>query len=182
MKPKCVREAFRLLKQTHITVDSEDISLDDADDDEVDIGSGAGQPPDEGDGGDSADGQTDTGCDRTRPHTTQIANQETHGRQSWGTPASGRLMPWSGSRRRLLVAGPDQALAAFRAELAAVRPAYLAELRLEVVVESSAQCSTRLFGLDGGCKLRQPAVLPLRDIFAAVESMPMRLAEVRRRR
>eukprot|EP01043_Picozoa_sp_COSAG02_P010176 COSAG02_NODE_353_length_24023_cov_77.872304_14_plen_705_part_00 len=59
VKPKYVREAFRLLKQTHITVDSEDISLDDADDDEVDIGSGAGQPPDEGDGGDSADGQAD---------------------------------------------------------------------------------------------------------------------------
>ncbi len=88
-------------------------------------------------------------------------------------------MPWSG-RRRLLVAGPEQALAAFRAELTAVRPAYLAELRLEVVIESSAQCSTQLFGLDGGCKLGQPEVVPLRDVFSAIESMPMRLAELRR--
>ena len=93
----------------------------------------------------------------------------------------GLIMPWSG-RRRLLVAGPEQALAAFRAELTAVRPAYLAELRLEVAIESSAQCSTQLFGLDGGCKLEQPKVLPLRDIFSAIESMPMWLAEVWRSR
>ena len=62
VKPKYVREAFRLLKQTHITVDSEDISLDDADDDDVDIGSGAGQPPDDDDddtGDGKGDGQND---------------------------------------------------------------------------------------------------------------------------
>jgi DNA replication licensing factor MCM6 len=70
VKPKYVREAFRLLKQTHITVDSEDISLADDDDDDVDIGSGAGQPPDDNDDNDDndtgdgkGDGQNDGGAE-----------------------------------------------------------------------------------------------------------------------
>ena len=37
----------------------------------------------------------------------------------------------------------------------------------------SAQCSTQLFGLDGGCKLGQPEVVPLRDVFSAIETMQM---------
>jgi DNA replication licensing factor MCM6 len=60
VKPKYVREAFRMLKQTHITVDSEDISLDDADEDEVDVGDGVGGS-DDGDGGGEVEGDGEDG-------------------------------------------------------------------------------------------------------------------------
>ena len=58
VKPKYVKEAFRLLKQTHITVDSDDIHLDDADD-EVDVDASAGSQhgdDDDDDGADSSSG------------------------------------------------------------------------------------------------------------------------------
>ena len=93
-------------------------------------------------------------------------------------------MSWlGGGKRRLLVAGPEAQLAEVRAQLAAIPAGYLAELRLDVKLDcTAAQCSTMLFGLDGGCKIREAKILSMQEILSAIESMPMRRAEVRRGR
>jgi len=39
-----------------------------------------------------------------------------------------------------------------------------------------------LIGLDGGVKLRQTELLPVEDLFALIDGMPMRRAELRRKK
>ena len=61
--------------------------------------------------------------------------------------------------------------------------AYVTDLRLKVETTAVPSANTRtvLVGFDGGTKMDRPVVVPLAEVFAAIESMPMRMAEWRNR-
>ena len=127
VKPKYVREAFRLLKQTHITVDSEDISLADDDDDDVDIGSGAGQPPDDNDDNDDndtgdgkGDGQNDGGAEDDAAEGSARGSEDSAdavgGGESAASPAPDAHQGVSGNSAPAARAGHPEAAASASAQ------------------------------------------------------------------
>ena len=126
VKPKYVREAFRLLKQTHITVDSEDISLDD--DDEVDVGSGA--PGEDGDGekGDNAKGAAD---DETAAEKSGEGSADEPAASTGGSAAGGsQSTEGTEGDRTTGAATDDAAAAAATAPAAAAAPKEKKKLKL----------------------------------------------------
>ena len=54
--------------------------------------------------------------------------------------------------------------------------------RVKVETNSSSGFTVQLIGLDGGIKLRKEAVLTIKELFKVIDSMPMRMQELRRRR
>ena len=88
-------------------------------------------------------------------------------------------MPWS-DVRVLRVIAPAPELRELEDNLAS-QAAYVADLRLKVETTVSDRARTMLVGFDGGTKMDRPVVVPLAEVFAAIESMPMRVAEMRNR-
>lgn len=109
-------------------------------------------------------------------------NAETPQQRSSG---SGRSIFNSCGTRKLRVSGPPDELDSLREEIAATvkrRPGYLeTDLRLSVTMTEAGSASTVLVGLDGGTKLREKRVVGLAEVCGAIEAMPMRRAELRRK-
>jgi hypothetical protein len=94
------------------------------------------------------------------------------------------LEPYRGRQRVLVLSAPtadDSRLAAMRRELR--EKACAAGERDLVVLEElgGAGFVVRLVGKDGGEKLRREAPVPVDEIFALIDTMPMRREELRRR-
>lgn len=87
--------------------------------------------------------------------------------------------------RVLVVSAPDAGHAAYRDQAAQLLPAWRGLIERDFVVETrfgAAAFSVVLIGKDGGEKLRRATPLEPAELFALVDAMPMRRAEMRERR
>ncbi|MDI1249127.1 MAG: DUF4174 domain-containing protein [Lacunisphaera sp.] len=86
--------------------------------------------------------------------------------------------------RRLVISAPGPEHPAYREQAAVLLPAWRGLLERDFVIETRfgpAAFSVVLIGKDGGEKLRQTTPLAPADLFALVDAMPMRQAEIRER-
>lgn len=84
--------------------------------------------------------------------------------------------------RLLVISAPGPEHAAYREQAAVLLPAWRGLLERDFVIETRfgpAGFSVVLIGKDGGEKLRRTTPLPPADLFALVDAMPMRQAEMR---
>lgn len=90
----------------------------------------------------------------------------------------------SADPRRLVISAPGPEHPAYREQAAALLPAWRGLLERDFVIETRfgpAAFSVVLIGKDGGEKLRRTTPLAPADLFALVDAMPMRQAEMRER-
>lgn len=86
--------------------------------------------------------------------------------------------------RRLVISAPGPEHPAYREQAAVLLPAWRGLIERDFIIETrfgSAGFSVVLIGKDGGEKLRQTSPLAPADLFALVDAMPMRQAEMRER-
>jgi hypothetical protein len=86
--------------------------------------------------------------------------------------------------RRLVISAPGPEHPAYREQAAVLLPAWHGLIERDFIVETRfgpAAFSVVLIGKDGGEKLRQTIPLAPADLFALVDAMPMRQAEIRER-
>lgn len=86
--------------------------------------------------------------------------------------------------RRLLISAPGPEHPAYREQAAGLLPAWRGLIERDFIIETRfgpAAFSVVLIGRDGGEKLRQSTPLAAADLFAVVDAMPMRQAEMRER-
>lgn len=91
----------------------------------------------------------------------------------------------AGEPRRVEIAAPDRADAAYREQAGDLLAAWagLRERDVEVTVRLGAPAfAFRLIGRDGGVKLRRDRPVPAEELFAVIDAMPMRQAERREKR
>jgi hypothetical protein len=91
----------------------------------------------------------------------------------------------SRSVRRLVISAPNVDHAAYREQAAQLLPAWSGLVERDFVLETrfgAPAFSVVLIGKDGGEKLRRRTPLAPEELFAIVDAMPMRQAEVRTRR
>ena len=87
-------------------------------------------------------------------------------------------------RRVLIVSAPSLADDAYRTQAALLLPAWTGLLERDFTVETRFDTKTFsvvLVGKDGGEKLRRTTPLAPAELFALVDAMPMRRAEMRER-
>jgi hypothetical protein len=90
----------------------------------------------------------------------------------------------STSVRRLVISAPGPEHPAYREQAAVLLPAWRGLIERDFVIETRfgpAAFSVVLIGKDGGEKLRQGTPLAPAELFALVDAMPMRQAEMRER-
>jgi hypothetical protein len=88
-------------------------------------------------------------------------------------------------RRVLVISAPSPTDDAYRAQAALLLPAWAGLLERDFTVETRLNAKTFsvvLIGKDGGEKLRRPTPLAPDELFALVDAMPMRRAEMRERK
>jgi hypothetical protein len=88
------------------------------------------------------------------------------------------------ARRLLVISAPGPEHPDYREQAAILLPAWRGLLERDFVVETrfgSAAFSVVLIGKDGGEKLRRSTPLAPADLFAIVDVMPMRQAEMKKR-
>ncbi len=88
-------------------------------------------------------------------------------------------------RRLLVISAPSATDEAFRTQAALLISAWSGLLERDFSVETRFDApafSVALIGKDGGEKLRRTAPLAPAELFAIVDAMPMRRAEMRERR
>lgn len=86
------------------------------------------------------------------------------------------------NRRILTITAPSLTDDTYRTQAALLIPAWRGLLEREFVVETrfgAPAFSVVLIGKDGGEKLRRTTPLPPEELFAVVDAMPMRRAEMR---
>jgi hypothetical protein len=86
--------------------------------------------------------------------------------------------------RRLVISAPGPEHPAYREQAAVLLPAWRGLIERDFIIETRfgpAAFSVVLIGKDGGEKLRQTTPLTPADLFALVDAMPMRQAEMRER-
>jgi len=88
---------------------------------------------------------------------------------------------WAGPEpRRVEIAAPDRADAAFREQAADLVAAWAGLVERDVVVAvrfGAPAFGFRLIGRDGGVKLERARPVPVDELFAVIDAMPMRQAE-----
>lgn len=87
--------------------------------------------------------------------------------------------------RVLVLSAPSLTDDAYRTQAALLLPAWSGLIERDFVVQtrlSAKSFSVVLIGKDGGEKLRRTAVVAPEELFALVDAMPMRRAEMRGRR
>jgi len=88
------------------------------------------------------------------------------------------------ARRLLVISAPGPEHPDYREQAAMLLPAWRGLLERDFVVETrfgATAFSVVLIGKDGGEKLRQSTPLAPAELFAIVDAMPMRQAEIKRR-
>ena len=88
-------------------------------------------------------------------------------------------------RRVLVISAPSPTDDAYRTQAALLLPAWAGLLERDFTVETRLNAKTFsvvLIGKDGGEKLRRPAPLAPDELFALVDAMPTRRAEMRERK
>jgi hypothetical protein len=91
----------------------------------------------------------------------------------------------SRSVRLLVISAPNVDHTVYREQAATLRPAWSGLVERDFVLETrfgAPAFSVVLIGKDGGEKLRRSTPLAPEELFAIVDAMPMRQAEVRTRR
>ena len=87
-------------------------------------------------------------------------------------------------KRVLIVSAPAQTDDAYRTQAALLLPAWAGLIERDFVVQTTFGAKTFsvvLIGKDGGEKLRRAVPIPTAELFALVDAMPMRRAEMRER-
>jgi hypothetical protein len=87
--------------------------------------------------------------------------------------------------RVLLIAAPSTNDDTYRTQAALLLPAWAGLIERDFVVRTQLDAKTFsvvLIGKDGGEKLRRTTPLPPAELFALVDAMPMRRAELRDRK
>lgn len=96
------------------------------------------------------------------------------------------LMSAAAAEQRVLaIAAPSPADDTYRTQAALLLPVWSGLLERDFVVQTrfgAEAFSVILIGKDGGEKLRRPTPLSPEELFAIVEAMPMRRAEMRERK
>lgn len=85
------------------------------------------------------------------------------------------------AKRVLVISAPDAAHPAYREQAAALLPEWSGLIERDFVIESrfgARAFAVVLIGKDGGEKLRRSAPLATDELFAVVDAMPMRRAEM----
>jgi len=85
-------------------------------------------------------------------------------------------------QRILVIAAPSLTDESYRAQAAVLLPAWTGLLERDFVVQTQFGAklfSVTLIGKDGGEKLRRTTLLAPEELFAIVDAMPMRRAEIR---
>ena len=88
-------------------------------------------------------------------------------------------------RRVLVISAPALTDDTYRTQAALLLPAWAGLLERDFTVETRLNAKTFsvvLIGKDGGEKLRRPTPLAPDELFALVDAMPMRRAEMRERK
>jgi len=89
------------------------------------------------------------------------------------------------SNRRLLLSTPTLKDEAYRTQAAELLAHWAGLVERDFVVETrrnASEFSVVLIGKDGGEKLRQKSPLTAKELFVIVDAMPMRRAEMEKRR
>ena len=98
---------------------------------------------------------------------------------------SALALPASPERRTLLISAPSPDNDSYQKQAALLLPAWSGLVERDFVVETkfgAQDFAIVLIGKDGGEKLRRTTLLPIAELFALVDAMPMRRAEMRERK
>jgi hypothetical protein len=93
------------------------------------------------------------------------------------------LEPYRWEKRVVLMcyASAESAEAAKQRSIFAKEKAGVAERDILIIEREGKRFEVRLYGKDGGEKLRKERVVPAEELFGLIDQMPMRREEIRRK-
>ena len=92
------------------------------------------------------------------------------------------LTPYQWKNRVLLITAPNQEDTNYRNQAAALMSVYPGLMERDLIVLTTfeaAAFTVTLIGKDGGVKLKRDEMLSSAELFAIIDAMPMRRAEMR---
>jgi len=98
------------------------------------------------------------------------------------TASSMDLTPYQWKNRVLLITAPNQEDTNYRNQAAALMSVYPGLMERDLIVLTTfeaAAFTVTLIGKDGGVKLKRDEMLSSAELFAIIDAMPMRRAEMR---